>query len=265
MTLKMAVSDLPMGGGKSVIALPAPRNQIDAATWTPYPRHPRREHRQARRKTTGPGPDVNTNSSDMDQLSRTTRYVFGRSVGNGGAGSSAHATALGVFEAMKATARRRGLGTLDGRTVLVQGLGGRRRRRRPSRSAGWRTSAGCRYGTRSASRWLLSRGHTVVPAGEVLRTPCDLFAPCAMGGIIDFAAAASIPTLGRGGRSKQHLDRCRLPVRFCETAGFSVPLISSRTQAEPFTSWGEKSWGGTKTTSSNEPEASVEPWTRCTR
>ncbi len=33
-----------------------------------------------------------------------------------------------------------------------------------------------------------------------------------------------------------------LPVRFCETAGFSVPLISSRTQAEPFTSWGEKSW-----------------------
>ena len=34
MTLKMAVSDLPMGGGKSVIALPAPRNRIDSATWT---------------------------------------------------------------------------------------------------------------------------------------------------------------------------------------------------------------------------------------
>lgn len=34
MTLKMAVSDLPMGGGKSVIALPAPRNRIDSATWS---------------------------------------------------------------------------------------------------------------------------------------------------------------------------------------------------------------------------------------
>ena len=33
MTRKMAIADLPMGGGKSVIALPAPGHEIDGRTW----------------------------------------------------------------------------------------------------------------------------------------------------------------------------------------------------------------------------------------
>ena len=122
MTLKMAVSNLPMGGGKSVIALPAPRQDIDAATWNRILRL-HAENIDRLNGTYWTGPDVNTNSADMDILSNTTDFVFGRSVGRGGAGSSAVNTAVGVFEAMKATARFGGLGDIEGLTILVQGLG----------------------------------------------------------------------------------------------------------------------------------------------
>lgn len=43
MTLKMALANLPMGGGKSVIALPRPRRDIDSAVWKTHTRNPRRQ------------------------------------------------------------------------------------------------------------------------------------------------------------------------------------------------------------------------------
>lgn len=191
MTLKMAVSDLPMGGGKSVIALPAPRNQIDSATWTRI----LDIHAENIDKLEGnywTGPDVNTNSADMNQLSRTTEYVFGRSVDNGGAGSSAHTTALGVFEAMKATAHYYNMGTLEGRTVLVHGLGAV-----GGTVATLAAEAGARLlvADTDTERLELARqlGHTAIPSEHVLQTQCDVFAPCAMGGIIDLSIAATLP------------------------------------------------------------------------
>ncbi len=191
MTLKMAVSNLPMGGGKSVIALPAQRNDIDPATWNRIlTLHA--ENIDKLRGNYWTGPDVNTNSADMDVLNETTDYVFGRSLERGGAGSSAYNTALGVFEAMKATARHRGLGSLDGLTVLIQGLG--------AVGGGLATlasAAGARLLVADTDSdrlaWARGSGHTVIGADEVLGTACDIFAPCAMGGIIDSATAARLP------------------------------------------------------------------------
>ncbi|BBX27689.1 Glu/Leu/Phe/Val dehydrogenase family protein [Mycolicibacterium alvei] len=191
MTLKMAVSNLPMGGGKSVIALPAPRQDIDAATWNRI----LSLHAENIDRLNGAywtGPDVNTSSADMDILGDTTNFVFGRSIDRGGAGSSALNTAVGVFEAMKATAQFRGLGDLDGLTVLVQGLGAV-----GGHLATMAAQAGARLLVTDVNSeriaWAQDFGCSPVSPAEVTATPCDIFAPCAMGGVIDSTIARQLP------------------------------------------------------------------------
>ncbi len=193
MTAKMAVAGLPMGGGKSVIGLPAPRAEIDDVTW----RRILTLHAQNLAKLHGDywtGPDVGTNSSDMDTLRQMTGYVFGRSVEAGGPGSSAEATALGVFEAMKAAAVEAGLGQISGRRVLVQGLG----------AVGARVA---QLASRAGARLLVAdvdparcvaaqaQGARLVKTDEVTRTACEVLAPCATGGLIDTEIARTIPCL----------------------------------------------------------------------
>lgn len=192
MSLKMAVSNLPMGGGKSVIALPAPREDIDHLTWNRI----LRLHAENIDRLNGvywTGPDVNTNSADMDTLNETTEFVFGRSVEQRGAGSSALNTALGVFEAMKSTAYRRGLGILDGLTVLVQGLGAV-----GGQLATLAAEAGARVLVSDIDprrlAWARQFGCAAVDAADVPTTSCDVFAPCAMGGVIDSTVAAQLPS-----------------------------------------------------------------------
>ncbi|OBI49761.1 phenylalanine dehydrogenase [Mycobacterium kyorinense] len=192
MTLKMAVSGLPMGGGKSVIALPAPRKDIAPERWQRILQL-HAENIDRLNGTYWTGPDVNTDSADMDVLNETTEFVFGRSADRGGAGSSAVNTALGVFEAMKATASHAGLGSLDGLSILIQGLGAV-----GGRLATLAAEAGARLLVSDTDfqrlSWAREFGCTIVEPDAVSTTPCDIFAPCAVGGVIDSATAARLTT-----------------------------------------------------------------------
>jgi leucine dehydrogenase len=190
MTLKMAVSNLPMGGAKSVIALPAARRDIDQVTWNRI----LRIHAENVDRLNGAywtGPDINTTADDMDILSETTDFVFGRSIGRGGMGSSAPNTASGVFVAMKATAQFCGLGDLNGSTVLIQGLGA---------VGGHLAKMVARTGARvlvadvdsERTAWAEEFGCIPVIPEQVITTPCDIFAPCAMGGVIDSTVAQQL-------------------------------------------------------------------------
>ena len=85
MTTKMAVAGLPMGGGKSVIALPAPRAALDGARWRRILQiNAANVHKFGGTYTTGP--DIGTSSADMDILRETTPFAFGRSAATGGPG-----------------------------------------------------------------------------------------------------------------------------------------------------------------------------------
>src|SRR5690349_14448140 len=96
MTMKMAVAGLPMGGGKSVIALPAPRGELDDATWRRILEiHAAHLELLGGNYTTGP--DIGTSAQDMDVLRSRTAHVLGCSAAAGGPGSGAGATALGVY------------------------------------------------------------------------------------------------------------------------------------------------------------------------
>ena len=68
--------------------------------------------------------DMNTGEADLDVIGERTTHVLGRSAACGGSGSSAGATALGVFHGIRASVRHAfGDDDLAGRTVLIQGVG----------------------------------------------------------------------------------------------------------------------------------------------
>jgi leucine dehydrogenase len=192
MTMKMAVTGLPMGGGKSVIALPAPRAQLSDATWQRI-----LEIHAANLTLFGgsytTGPDIGTSSRDMDVLRGLTPHVFGRSPEAGGPGSSADATALGVFAAIEASVEEAGLPGLTGLRVLVQGLGAV-----GAIVAELAADAGAQLivadidDTR-CEVFARRRGAAIVPIEAVTKTECDVLVPCATGGLIDAIVASTVP------------------------------------------------------------------------
>ena len=193
MTLKMAAADLPMGGGKSVIALPAPRDEIDDARW----RRILSIHAENLATLNGSywtGPDVGTTSADMDVLDAESGFAFGRSESAGGPGSSAPSTAQGVYVAMLRAAAEAGIDSFAGRRILVQGLGAVGMDvLQLARKDGAELIASDVDGERCARAVRL--GASIVDPAEVLNVPSDVFVPCAMGGIIDAEVAGRIRTL----------------------------------------------------------------------
>jgi leucine dehydrogenase len=219
MTTKMAVAGLPRGGGKSVIALPAPRSSLDDATWRRILTvHAENLERLGGSYTTGP--DIGTTAADMDVMGERTRHVLGRSAAAGGPGSGAPATALGVFAAVRAAAAEAGLGAaptefatanpldgvgaadLRGLRVLVQGLG-----EVGGRVADLVRAAGAELlvADVDAARVGRHRGARVVDPGHVTRTPCDVLVPCALGGVLDRASAATVPCAAVAGAANNQL------------------------------------------------------------
>jgi leucine dehydrogenase len=203
MTTKMAAAGLPMGGGKSVIALPAPRAKLGEARW----RRILRIHAENVQKFGGTyttGPDIGTSSADMDVLRETTPFAFGRSVAVGGPGSSAPATALGVFAAVGAAAADAGLGGLAGLRVLVQGLGavGAQVARLATEAGAELLVADVDPGRCAAAR---ARGVRVVSPDEVTRTGCDVLVPCATGGLVDERVARTVPCAAVAGAANNQL------------------------------------------------------------
>ncbi|MBP2365405.1 Glu/Leu/Phe/Val family dehydrogenase [Pseudonocardia parietis] len=192
MTLKMAAAGLPMGGGKSVIALPAPRAEIDDATWRQILEiHAANLNLLGGNYTTGP--DIGTNSADMDALRTLTPHVFGRTTAAGGPGSSAPMTALGVFAAIEAGVAEAGLDGVEGLRVLVQGLGAV-----GADVARLAAGAGAKLIVADVDpvrRSVVADAHgaEVIGTGEVLTRECDVLVPCATGGLLTPAAAGTVP------------------------------------------------------------------------
>ncbi len=118
MTFKSAITGLNLGGGKAVI--------IGDANTQKTPELMRRfgefVHSLSGKYITAE--DVGMDTEDMDIVREVTPYVTGISESKGGAGNPSPITAFGVFMGMKAAAKYKfGSDDLDGRSVLVQGIG----------------------------------------------------------------------------------------------------------------------------------------------
>ncbi|HEY6815437.1 MAG TPA: Glu/Leu/Phe/Val dehydrogenase dimerization domain-containing protein [Croceibacterium sp.] len=187
MAYKNALADLPLGGGKAVLTMPA----------EPFER--RRLFQAFGREVARLGgsyvtaEDVGTTVADMQSVSETCRHVAGLTALEGRPGGDPSPwTALGVFLAMREAARRKFGSDLKGMTVAVQGLGSV-----GSQLCGLLHEAGAHLvvaETRSsvAAAVACRTGATVVGLDAILDAKCEIFAPCALGAVIDERSAARL-------------------------------------------------------------------------
>jgi len=189
MTLKMAVADMPFGGGKAVLAIP-PAFAEDQRTDLIKRYADMVESLGGNFQT---GPDINTSIADMDLIGERTRHVVCRSRERGGSGDPGPYTARGVFHGICASVNHAfGSPKLQGRSVLVQGVGDV-----GSRLAEQLVAAGARVlisdvATERVQRLVDSIGATPIPPEEVIGSDSDVYSPCALGGTLN---AGTIPQL----------------------------------------------------------------------
>ncbi len=181
MTRKLAVAGLPFGGGKAVIAVPEiPSGERRRALFLRYA-----ELVASLGGTFRTSSDLNTGEADMDVIGERTEYVFGRSADAGGSGSPAPPTAVGVYHGIRASLSQVfGSDDLEGRIVVVQGAGGV-----GSPLAEHLARAGASVlvtdiDPRRAESVAARVGGVALPADELFETDCDVYAPCAVGGIL---------------------------------------------------------------------------------
>ena len=183
MTYKFAAADFPSGGGKAVIALPS---SFDIQERPNLLRH----YGTLLKQLGGlfqAGPDVGTSPADMDIIAETgAPFVFCQTPEKGGAGGSGKWTALGVFSGMQAVCKQLfDNESLRGRVVMVQGTG----------SVGHPL---IELLLKDGAEVLVSEVNQTaiqhfrdelklpfIPSEHVYDTPCDIFAPCALGGILN--------------------------------------------------------------------------------
>jgi leucine dehydrogenase len=182
MTRKLAVAELPFGGGKGVIAV----REIPGGEARRGLLHRYGELIESLGGTYRTSSDMNTGEADMDVIGERTRYVFGRSAEAGGAGNPAGPTARGVFYGIRASASYAlGSDDLTGTTVLIQGAGGVGSQLAEELSA---AGAGVFVADVDAGRAEAVAARVdgeAVPADRILETGADIFAPCAVGGVLD--------------------------------------------------------------------------------
>lgn len=181
MTRKLAVAGLPFGGGKAVIAVPEiPIGEQRRGLFLRYA-----DLVESLGGTFRTSSDMNTGEADMDVMGERTEHVFGRSVQAGGSGSPAPPTALGVYHGIRASLLHAfGSDDLKGRIVVVQGAGGV-----GSPLAHHLANAGASVlvadiDPERAHAVAARVGGTALTVDQLFETDCDVYAPCAVGGIL---------------------------------------------------------------------------------
>ena len=190
MSYKNSLAGLDLGGGKAVI-IGDPRTDKTEALLRAYGRFV--EALGGRYLTAC---DVGTSNADLDVVGRETRYAHGRSEAYGGCGDSSVLTAYGVFQGMRAAAQHSwGSPSLAGRTVAVAGAG-----KVGSHLIGHLVEDGADVLVTdvdpAAIERVLQRYPKVTAVADtatLVRTPHDVYAPCALGGALDETTVSVLP------------------------------------------------------------------------
>jgi len=179
MTYKAAVTGLDLGGGKAVI-IGDPKRDKSEELLRAYGRF---IDTLGGRYITAE--DVGTTRDDMDLVRRETRWVTGVSERLGGSGDPSPVTSWGVFNGLKACAEEAfSAPTLDGLRVVVQGVGkvGYHLARHLVEAGATVTVSD--VDVDNAARAVKDLGVETVEPAKAHAAECDIFAPCALGGVI---------------------------------------------------------------------------------
>jgi glutamate dehydrogenase/leucine dehydrogenase len=189
MTSKMAMASVPLGGGKAVLAVPEiPLGRARRELFLRYG-----DLVESLHGTYVTACDMNTGPPDMDVIAERSSSVLGRTEAKGGSDTSAPDTAVGVFHGIRAAVGNAfGSDDLDGRTVAIQGVGAV-----GDPLSRFLAEAGARLTLADvddvrAKELAEELEAEVVPADRIAEVECDVFAPCATGGVLN---SETIPSL----------------------------------------------------------------------
>jgi leucine dehydrogenase len=180
MTYKAAAAGLNLGGGKAVI-IADPKKDKSEALFRAFG-----QYIQSLGGLYITAEDVGIDVQDCEVILTETPWVTGVSEAHGGSGDPSPVTAFGTLQGMKAAARRKWDGTLEGRSVAIQGLG----------SVGmWLASYlrdegvtkifGSDIDDEATQQAADEYGVEIVPPDDIYGVDCDIFAPCALGAILN--------------------------------------------------------------------------------
>jgi leucine dehydrogenase len=203
MTLKCALAGLPLGGGKSVIAL-SPDTDL-----TP-------ERRRAAMLDLGDaverfggsygvGEDVGTTADDMLIARERTRYAYCLPESEGGVGEPSEPTAEGVRAAIGVTLEQAlGSAEVSGRRIAIIGLGqvGSRVARRLAAAGADLVVCDIDASKRALANEL---GAAWTDPETALRADVDLLVPAALGGLLTDASVATLRCAAIAGPANNQL------------------------------------------------------------
>lgn len=198
MSYKSALAGLPVGGGKSII-IGEPAKLKSRALLHAYGRFIDRIG-----QTYATGEDVGMSVADIDTVHEVTPFVGGTSTG---AGDPSVHTAIGVTHGLRAVLEHQfGRDDFKGLTVAIQGLG----------AVGYGLAerlhaAGARLVVADVRSEPVERaqrafGAQVADIGRIHEAEVDIYAPCALGGVITTRSAGEIRARAVAGAANNQLE-----------------------------------------------------------
>ncbi|WGL16741.1 Glu/Leu/Phe/Val dehydrogenase dimerization domain-containing protein [Microbulbifer bruguierae] len=204
MTYKSAMAGLKLGGGKSVI-IGDPRKQK-----TPELLRAMGDFLNTLGGRYITAEDSGTSVADMKIIGERSEYVSGVIAGQEHGGDPSPSTAYGVFVGLKAAvAHRWGRTDLNGLKVSIQGVG----------NVGFRLAKLLKHAGAelfvtdifqdNVDRVVNELGATAVSADEIFDLDVDLFAPCAMGAILNDDTISRLKVGAIAGAANNQLAEAR--------------------------------------------------------
>lgn len=201
MTYKAAASGLSLGGGKAVI-IGDPKKDKSQALFTAYGRF---LNTLAGRYITAE--DVGVDVNDIEYVYKETDYVVGTETSHGGSGDPSPYTALGTFQGI--TSALQWLykdESLKGKSVMVQGVG-----HVGENLVRLLTDVGAKcfiadVDAERTARIADTFGAEIVGVDDVYNVDCDIYAPCALGNVINEGTIEKLRCKIVAGAANNQLD-----------------------------------------------------------
>lgn len=204
MTYKNAATGLNLGGGKAVI-IGNPEKDKNEALLRAFGRYV--QSLNGRYIT---AEDVGTTVEDMDIIYEETDYVTGVSQAFGSSGNPAPVTAYGVYYGMKAAAKHAfETDSLKGKTIAIQGVGNV-----AYHLCDYLAKEGAQLIVTDVREEAVTRAvhdfhATAVQPEEIYAVQCDIFSPCALGGVINDETIPQIKAKVIAGSANNQLAESR--------------------------------------------------------
>jgi len=201
MTYKAAVAGLNLGGAKAVI-IGDPKTQKSEALMRKFGRFV--ENLNGKYIT---AEDVGTTTRDMEYVAMETKNVVGLPEVMGGGGDPSPVTAYGTYMGIKASAKKAyGNDSLAGKSVAVMGIG----------KVGWHlleylNKEGVKLYVADINAGILEKaaaefGAIPVSIEDIIGLDVDIFAPCALGGILNDETIPQLKCQIVAGAANNQLD-----------------------------------------------------------